>query len=44
MGRQIQVKEKVMFQVTDKASEMVKTFLKERNLDSAIRILMAGGG
>jgi hypothetical protein len=33
-----------MFQVTDKASEMIKTFLKERNLEGTIRILMAGGG
>jgi hypothetical protein len=33
-----------MFQVTEKANEMVKTFLKERGVDSAIRILMAGGG
>ena len=33
-----------MFQVTEKANEMIKVFLKERNLDSPIRILMAGGG
>jgi hypothetical protein len=37
-------KERDMFQVTEKANEMIKAFLKEKNLDSAIRILMAGGG
>jgi hypothetical protein len=41
---QIYEKEWHMFQVTEKANEMIKAFLKERNLDSAIRILMAGGG
>jgi Fe-S cluster assembly iron-binding protein IscA len=33
-----------MFQVSEKANEMIKAFLKERNLDGAVRILMAGGG
>jgi Fe-S cluster assembly iron-binding protein IscA len=33
-----------MFQVTEKAGEMIKAFLKEKNLDSTIRIMMAEGG
>lgn len=33
-----------MFEVTDKATEMIKEFLKNREGGQAIRILMAGGG
>jgi Fe-S cluster assembly iron-binding protein IscA len=33
-----------MFEVSDKASEMIKEFLKNRDVNQAIRILMAGGG
>jgi hypothetical protein len=33
-----------MFQATDKAVEMLSKYLKEKNLDSAVRVLMAGGG
>lgn len=33
-----------MFQATDKAVEMIKQYLKEQNVESPIRILMAGGG
>jgi len=37
-------KEESMFEVTDKASEMIKEFLNNRDGIQAIRILMAGGG
>jgi Fe-S cluster assembly iron-binding protein IscA len=32
-----------MFTVTDKASEVIKEFLKDKQADSAIRITMAMG-
>jgi hypothetical protein len=40
----IQQKERLMFQVSDKASEMIKDFLKERSGPHAIRIVMSEGG
>ncbi|HAR94940.1 MAG TPA: Fe-S cluster assembly protein HesB [Deltaproteobacteria bacterium] len=33
-----------MFEATDKAVEMLKEYLKQGNITSAVRILMAGGG
>ncbi len=33
-----------MFEATDKAVEMLKDYLKQKNLESGIRILLAGGG
>jgi hypothetical protein len=33
-----------MFEATEKAVEMLKDYLKEKNLTSKIRILLAGGG
>jgi len=33
-----------MFEATDKAVEMLKQYLKERNLQSMVRVIMAGGG
>jgi hypothetical protein len=33
-----------MFQVTEKASDMIKEFLKDREDIPHIRIMMAGGG
>jgi hypothetical protein len=33
-----------MFEATDKAVEMLKGYLQEKNLDSRVRILLAGGG
>jgi hypothetical protein len=33
-----------MFEATDKAVEMLKQYLKEGDIKSAVRILMAGGG
>lgn len=33
-----------MFQVTEKATEMIKEFLKDKGDDLAIRILMHAGG
>jgi len=33
-----------MFEATDKAVEMIKEYLKEGNIKSSVRILMAGGG
>ena len=37
-------KEADMFQVTEKASEMIKEFLKDKEEVPCIRIMMAGGG
>lgn len=33
-----------MFEATDKAVEMLKEYLKDGNIQSAVRILMSGGG
>ncbi len=33
-----------MFQATDKAVEMLKEYLKQKNLESRVRVLLAGGG
>jgi hypothetical protein len=33
-----------MFEATDKAVEMLKEYLKQGDIKSAVRILMAGGG
>jgi hypothetical protein len=33
-----------MFEATDKAVEMLKGYLKEKNLTSKVRILLSGGG
>jgi hypothetical protein len=33
-----------MFEATDKAVEMLKEYLKEKDLSSKIRILLSGGG
>jgi hypothetical protein len=33
-----------MFQATDKAVEMLRDYMKEKNLTSKIRVLMAGAG
>ena len=33
-----------MLVVSDKASEMIKGFLKEKNVEGAIRIVVAGAG
>jgi Fe-S cluster assembly iron-binding protein IscA len=33
-----------MFDATEKAVEMIKAYMKEQNLASAIRVAMSGGG
>jgi len=33
-----------MFQATDKAVEMLKQYLSDKNLQSALRVMMAGVG
>jgi len=33
-----------MFEVTEKASEMIKDFLKERDVIPAIRVMLSQGG
>ncbi len=33
-----------MFEVTDKANDMIKEFLKDREEITPIRIMLAGGG
>jgi hypothetical protein len=33
----------VMFTVTDKAAEVIKDFLKDKNTDSAVRITLSFG-
>ena len=33
-----------MFQATNKAVEMLKEYLKQKNLESRVRVLLAGGG
>jgi Fe-S cluster assembly iron-binding protein IscA len=36
--------EAIMFEVTEKASEMLKDFLKDREDSPAIRIMLSQGG
>jgi Fe-S cluster assembly iron-binding protein IscA len=33
-----------MFEATEKALESIKSYMKEQNLASAIRVAMSGGG
>jgi hypothetical protein len=33
-----------MFEATDKAVEMLKDYLQQKNLESRVRVLLAGGG
>ena len=33
-----------MFQATDKAVEMLKDYLNQKNVDSRVRVLLSGGG
>lgn len=37
-------KEEIMFQVTEKASEMISDFLKDKDDNSYIRVFLAQGG
>jgi Fe-S cluster assembly iron-binding protein IscA len=34
----------LMFEVTDKANEMIREFLKDKDEKAAIRLIVAGGG
>ena len=40
----VRKKEITMFSVSEKASEMIKEFLKSRSEDASIRVLMQEGG
>jgi Fe-S cluster assembly iron-binding protein IscA len=33
-----------MFEITEKANEMIKEFLKDKNEKAAIRFIVSGGG
>ncbi len=39
-----QEKERPMFEATEKALEGIKSYMKEQNLASAVRIAMSDGG
>ncbi len=38
------IKERFMFEVTEKALESIKQYVKEQNLEASIRIAMSAGG
>lgn len=37
-------KENAMFDITEKATEMIKEFLKDKDENAAIRFIVSGGG
>jgi Fe-S cluster assembly iron-binding protein IscA len=37
-------KEEIMLEVTDKAIEMIKDYMKKNNVDYALRVYMSPGG
>jgi Fe-S cluster assembly iron-binding protein IscA len=39
-----QEKRWTMFEATEKALESIKSYMKEQNLTSAVRVAMSGGG